>query len=169
MLVADINRRNVIHQRRAVLGAESQPLIGKLLIAFWAAPHSFGGAATNRRFGPSRPVANTFRNEPAGDETSSRLTALQICSHQLELTKKVRNLDCRAFSSESEPCVAFSPTDPPNSLRIVPSSAFAGSVTPIKSRHAFTAPSFSRVSTTHGPLDMNSVKPAKNGLSRWTA
>lgn len=92
-----INRRNVIHQRRAVLGAESQPLIGKLLIAFWAAPHSFGGAATNRRFGPSRPVANTFRNEPAGDETSSRLTALQICSHQLELTKKVRNLDCRIF------------------------------------------------------------------------
>src|SRR5260221_10535733 len=31
-----------------------------------------------------------------------------------------------AFSSESEPWVAFSPTDAPNSLRMVPSSAFAG-------------------------------------------
>src|SRR5262245_2661357 len=65
-----------------------------------------------------------------------------------------------AFSSESEPCVAFSPTDDPNSLRMVPSSALAGSVAPIRSRQAFTAPGFSMTITMHGALDMNSVKPS---------
>src|SRR5260370_22557966 len=69
-----------------------------------------------------------------------------------------------AFSSESEPCGAFSPTDDPNSLRIGPSSALAGSVAPIKSRQALTAPSFSSTISTHGPLDMNSVKAEKHGL-----
>jgi hypothetical protein len=46
---------------------------------------------------------------------------------------------------------------------IVPGSAFAGSVAPIRSRHFLIAPSASRHITTHGPDDMKSVRPPKNG------
>ena len=75
----------------------------------------------------------------------------------------------RALSSESEPWVAFSPTFAPNSLRIVPASAFAGSVAPISVRQAATASSFSRTATTTGPRVMNSTSSPKKGRCRWTA
>ena len=88
------------------------------------------------------------------------------CLDNLQPTKKVSNLYRGVFGSESDPCVAFSPTEPPNAFRIVPSSAFAGSVAPIRSRQALTAPSFSSTNTTHGALDMNSVNADAVARSR---
>ena len=57
----------------------------------------------------------------------------------------------------------------PKSLRSVPASAFAGSVAPIVSRHFLIASGASSASSTHGPDDMKSVSPPKNGRSRCTA
>src|SRR5215204_2082977 len=85
-----------------------------------------------------------------------------------KLLKKYE-ISIAAFSSESEPWTAFSPSEPPKSFLSVPASALAGSVAPIRSRHDLTALSFSSAMTTHGALDMNSVRPAKNGRSRCTA
>ena len=73
-----------------------------------------------------------------------------------------------AVSGASEPCVALLSIDAPKSLRSVPGSAFAGSVAPIRSRHFLIAPSASRHITTHGPDDMKSVRPPKNGRALWT-
>jgi len=47
-----------------------------------------------------------------------------------------------AFSSESEPCTAFSPMLVAKSRRMVPSAASSGFVAPIVSRQAETALSF---------------------------
>src|SRR5277367_3907348 len=61
-----------------------------------------------------------------------------------------------AVSGASEPWVAFFSTSIPNSLRIVPGAALAGSVAPIRSRHFAIAPSASNAITTTGPDDMYS-------------
>src|SRR5687767_8519446 len=74
-----------------------------------------------------------------------------------------------AVSAASEPCVALFSIDAPNSFRRVPASAFAGSVAPIKVRHFLTASGASSAMTIAGPDDMNFVRLAKNGRSRWTA
>ena len=55
-----LSRPQIIDQRGAVLGAESQPLIGKLLIAFWTASHDVWSAATCRRFGLGRLDAQMY-------------------------------------------------------------------------------------------------------------
>jgi uncharacterized protein YbaP (TraB family) len=62
-----------------------------------------------------------------------------------------------AFASLSLPWIAFSPTDSAYSLRIVPSSAFAGSVAPINWRKSATALSFSRIAAMTGPLLIKST------------
>src|SRR6202030_1804806 len=61
-----------------------------------------------------------------------------------------------AVSGASEPCVAFFSTSMPNSLRIVPRAALAGSVAPIRSRHFAIAPSPPNAITPPGPDDMYS-------------
>ena len=65
--------------------------------------------------------------------------------------------------------VAFSPIELANSLRIVPGSAFAGSVAPMSVRHFLMASGASSTMATIGPDAMNSVSPAKKGRPRWTA
>ena len=74
-----------------------------------------------------------------------------------------------AVSGASDPCVALRSIDVPNSRRSVPAAAFAGSVAPIRSRHFAMASGASSTMSTTGPDDMKSVRPPKNGLSRWTA
>jgi len=64
--------------------------------------------------------------------------------------------------------VAFFSIDDPNCFRMVPSSALAGSVAPITSRQFLIALGASSAMTMAGPDDMNSVRLAKNGRSRWT-
>ena len=51
-----------------------------------------------------------------------------------------------AFSSESEPCTAFSPKLEAYNFLIVPGSASSGLVAPIVLRHSKTASSFFNVS-----------------------
>src|SRR5262249_44838468 len=74
-----------------------------------------------------------------------------------------------AVSGASDPCVALRSIDSANSLRSVPASALAGSVAPISVRHFLIASGASSTMTIAGPDDMNSVRLAKNGRSRWTA
>ena len=65
--------------------------------------------------------------------------------------------------------VALNSIDVPNSLRSVRGSAFAGSVAPISARHFAIASGASSAMTIAGPDDMNVVRLAKKGRSRWTA
>ena len=74
-----------------------------------------------------------------------------------------------AVSAASEPWIAFASIDSAKSLRIVPAAAFAGSVAPISSRRAGTAPSFSSTIVTQGPDVMKSTRLPKNGRALWTA
>ena len=79
-------------------------------------------------------------------------------------SEKKKAISCVAFSSESEPCTAFSPTFFANSFLIVPSSASFGFVAPITSRHESTAFSFYNAKTIQGPEDINRVSSSKNGF-----
>jgi hypothetical protein len=54
-------------------------------------------------------------------------------------------------------------------LRMVPSSALAGFVAPMSLRKSAIAFSFSKASTTIGPLDMKSVSELKKGRLACTA
>src|SRR5207249_7140365 len=75
----------------------------------------------------------------------------------------------RAVSGESDPWTALCSIVVPYTARIVPGSAFAGSVAPIRSRCLLMASSPSSTSTTTGPEAMNLVKLSKNGRLRWTS
>src|ERR1700687_5561892 len=73
----------------------------------------------------SRSVAPTHiqeSNQRATDNGLWKTDKFQTISSRL----KKYAISLAAFSSESDPCVAFSPTEAPNCFRIVPSSALAG-------------------------------------------
>ena len=58
--------------------------------------------------------------------------------------------------------------EPANLLRMVPSSALAGLVAPIRPRQERIASSFSNTSAITGPRDMNVQRSPKKGRSLWT-
>src|SRR6185369_8963326 len=74
-----------------------------------------------------------------------------------------------AVSAASEPCTALASMLAAKSARIVPRSAFFGSVAPISSRFFAIADSPSRAWTITGPDIMNETRSPKNGRARWTA
>src|SRR5678816_4831031 len=67
---------------------------------------------------------------------------------------KKKAISLAAVSGPSEPCTAFCSTSLPQSLRMVPGAAFAGSVAPIISRFFAIAFSPSRTETKIGPEDI---------------
>src|SRR5437764_1031076 len=73
-----------------------------------------------------------------------------------------------AVSGATEPWIAFRSIFEPNCLRIVPASAFAGSVAPMTLRSFSIAFSDSRTIATMGPSVMNFTRAPKNGRSLWT-
>jgi glutathione S-transferase len=93
-----------------------------------------------------------------------------VCAYPtISFPAKNCRISISAFSGLSEPCTEFSPTERANSLRIVPSAAWAGFVAPMISRYRRTAFSPSSTWTTTGPEVMNATSSPKNGRSRWTA
>ena len=63
--------------------------------------------------------------------------------------------------------MAFSPMEVAKSLRMVPSSAWAGLVAPMSLRKSAMALSFSRTMGKMGPEDMNWVSSPKKGRAAW--
>src|SRR5437867_75865 len=72
--------------------------------------------------------------------------------------KKKKPSSRSASSAESDPCTEFASSDCAKSLRMVPRSAFAGSVAPMISRLSATASGPSSTWTTTGPEIMKSTR-----------
>ena len=82
---------------------------------------------------------------------------LLISIQNFSSDEKKKSPSIFAFSAESEPWIAFAPIDSAYKLRIVPFSAFDGSVAPISFLKSSTALSFSSIAATIGPDDIKST------------
>ena len=82
---------------------------------------------------------------------------------------KKKAISTAAVSAASEPCTALASMLSAKSARMVPLSAFFGSVAPIRSRFFAIASSPSSTWIITGPEIMNSTRSLKNGRLLCTA